>query len=97
MNNLLRGPKYSKRTVDAIFRLLQENVHPNISVKNIRRVQGVKGTDKSAVMFYGNSLTFLEREGVLKVINHSSPKKYELVDKKKLESLKASMRVKTQT
>ena len=86
MNNLSKGPKYLKKTVEAILQLKTEKIRAEISVKNIRRLKGVDGTDRSAVMFYRNSLAFLEQEGILKVINHSSPKKYAVVDEIKLKS-----------
>ncbi len=86
MNNLSKGPKYLKKTVEAILQLKTEKIRAEISVKNIRRLKGVDGTDRSAVMFYRNSLVFLEQEGILKVINHSSPKKYAVVDEIKLKS-----------
>lgn len=81
-----KGPKYLKKTVEAILQLKTEKIRAEISVKNIRRLKGVDGTDRSAVMFYRNSLAFLEQEGILKVINHSSPKKYAVVDEIKLKS-----------
>ncbi len=81
-----KGPKYLKKTVEAILQLKTEKIRAEISVKNIRRLKGVDGTDRSAVMFYRNSLVFLEQEGILKVINHSSPKKYAVVDEIKLKS-----------
>jgi len=83
---LSKGPKYLKKTVEAILQLKTEKIRAEISVKNIRRLKGVDGTDRSAVMFYRNSLVFLEQEGILKVINHSSPKKYAVVDEIKLKS-----------
>ena len=87
MNNLKKGPKYLKKTVEAILELKKETIRANISVRNIRRLKGVDGTDRSAVMFYRNSLIFLEREGIIRVINHSSPKKYAVIDEEKLISL----------
>ena len=86
MNNLSKGPKYLKKTVEAILQLKTEKIRADISVKNIRKLKGIDGTDRSAVMFYRNSLTFLVREGIIKVINHSSPKKYALIDEIKLKS-----------
>ncbi len=81
-----KGPKYLKKTVEAILQLKTEKIRAEISVKNIRKLKGIDGTDRSAVMFYRNSLVFLEQEGILKVINHSSPKKYAVVDEIKLKS-----------
>ena len=87
MNNLTKGPKYLKKTIEAILELKKETIRAHISVKNIRRLKGVDGADRSAVMFYRNSLIFLERKEILKVINHSSPKKYAVIDEEKLISL----------
>ncbi len=87
MDSISNGPKYLNRTVNLILRLMREKTHANISVKNIRRLQGVEGSNRSAVAFYTNVLGFLEREGILKVINNSSPKKYTLINEKKLKSL----------
>lgn len=87
MNNLSKGPKYLRKTVEAILQLKREKIRADISVKNIRRLKGVEGNNRSAVMFYRNSLAFLEQEGIIKVINHSSPKKYALIDEIKLKSL----------
>ena len=86
MNNLSNGPKYLEKTVEAILQLKTEKIRADISVKNIRKLKGIDGTDRTAVMFYTNSLVFLEREGILRVINHSSPKKYALIDEIKLKS-----------
>lgn len=87
MNNLSRGPKYLRKTVEAILQLKNEKLRANISVKNIRRLKGIDGTNRSDVIFYRNSLAFLEREGILRIINHSSPKKYAVIDEVKLKSL----------
>ncbi len=87
MNNLKKEPKYLKKTVEAILELKKETIRAHISVRNIRRLKGIDGTDRSAVMFYRYSLTFLEREGIITVINHSSPKKYAVIDEEKLISI----------
>ena len=87
MNNPSNGPKYLGRTVEAILQLKRDKIHPNISVKSIRRVKGIDGSNRSAVRFYAKALAFLVREGVLKQINHGSPKKYELINENKLKSL----------
>lgn len=87
MSNLAKEPKYLKKTVNAILQMTQENKRRIVSVKSIRRHTGVDGGNRSAVNFYSRALTFLEQEGVLKAINHSSPRKYFLKDEKKLESL----------
>ena len=87
MRNSSKGPKYLSKTVDAILQLTQESMRREVSVKNIRRLYGIDGTNRSAIRFYSNALAFLEREGVLRTINHSSPKKYALIDEKKLNNL----------
>ncbi len=86
MSNLSKRPKYLKNAVETIIQLEQNKIHPYISVKMIRQFLGIKGDDKSAVRFYSNTLTFLEREGVLKIVSNSSPKKYAVVDESKLQS-----------
>lgn len=86
MSNHPKGPRYLNRTVDAILQMKRGKTHVDISVKNIRRFTGVKGSNLSAVQFYSTVLVFLEREGVLRTINHSSPKKYVVIDEKKLQN-----------
>jgi len=86
LDNILNGPKYLNRTVKVILQLNREKKHAIISVKNIRKLKGIDGTDRSAVMFYTKALTFLVGEGVLKTINNGSPKKYALIDEIKLKS-----------
>jgi len=86
MNSISNGPKYLNRTVILILRLIREKKHAIISVKNIRRLQGVEGVNRSAVMFFTKALAFLVREGVLRTINNGSPKKYALIDEIKLKS-----------
>jgi hypothetical protein len=87
MRNSSSGPKYLRKTVDAILLLTQESLHREISVKHIRRLYGIDAANRSIIRFYSNALAFLEREGVLGAINHTSPKKYALIDQKKLNSL----------
>ncbi len=87
MNNLPNGPKYLKKTVDAIFQLKRDRIRPNISVKNIRRVKEIDGSNRSAVRFYTNALAFLVREKMLRQINNGSPKKYIIIDEIKLKNL----------
>ncbi len=80
-------PKFLDRTIEAISQLISKNKNLEISVKIVRRFKGVDSSDRSAVNFYSRALAFLEREGVLRIINHSSPKKYAVIDEKKLKSL----------
>ena len=87
MPNSSKGSKYLNKTVDAILQLTQESMRRELSVKNIRRLYGIDGTNRSSIRFYSNALAFLEREEVLRTINHSSPKKYALIDEKKLNNL----------
>ena len=87
MNNPPNGPKYLKKTVDAIFQLKRDRIRPNISVKNIRRLKEIDGSNRSAVRFYTNALAFLVREKVLRQINKGSPKKYIIIDEIKLKNL----------
>lgn len=89
MSNPLKGPKYLSRTINAILQLKREKVYRQVSVRNIRRLYGVDGSNKSAINFYSRALAFLEREGALKAMNHSSPKKYAVIDEKKLLTLKS--------
>lgn len=86
MSYTTKGPKYLKKIVNVILHLRQEKIRCDISFKNIRRFTGTKGTNLSSVQFYSNALVFLEREGALKTINHSSPKKYAVIDEKKLQN-----------
>ena len=86
MSNPLKGPRYLKRTIDAIFKLKREKIHSDICVKNIRRLTGVEGTNRSVVVFHTKSLIFLQQEGEIKSINHTSPRKYVVIDEKKLKS-----------
>lgn len=87
MDSISNGPKYLNRTVNVILRLKREKIRAVISVKNIRRLQGVEGSNRSAVAFYTKVLGFLEREGIIRVMNNSSPKKYTLINEKKLKGL----------
>ncbi len=86
MRNPSKEPRYLERIVKAILKLTKGKNHRVVSVKNVRRQTGVDGGNRSAVQFYTHALRFLVKEGVLEVINNSSPKKYKLVDEKKLES-----------
>jgi len=83
----LKRPRYLDKTVEAILQLKSEKIRSDISVKIIRRLTGVEGTNRSAVWFYSRALAFLEREGILKVINDNMPKKYALIDEEKLKIL----------
>ena len=75
MRNSSKGPKYLSKMVDVNLQLTQESMRREVSVKTIRRLYGIGGTNRSTIRFYSNALVFLERGGVLRTINHSSPKK----------------------
>ncbi len=85
MRNPSKEPKYLERTAKTILKLKQEKNRRVVSVKIVRRQTEVDGGLRIAVQFYTHALRFLVREGVLEVINNSSPKKYKLIDEKKLE------------
>ncbi len=64
MSNPSKGPKYLNRTVKAILQLIRVKKRREVSVKIIRQLKRVDGANGSAVRFYTEVLTFLEREGV---------------------------------
>jgi len=86
MSYPLKGPRYLNKTVDAILKLKREKIRSDICVKNIRRLTGVDGANRSVVVFYAKALNFLEQKGALRTINRSSPKKYAIIDEDKLKS-----------
>ena len=85
MRNPSKEPKYLESIAKAILKLTKGKNRRVVSVKKVRRETGVGGSNRSAVQFYTNALRFLVREGVLEVINNSSPQKYKLIDEKKLK------------
>lgn len=87
MNDNPSEPIYLKKTIEAVLKVTLNKVTNVITVKKIRQVQNVESSDRSAIMFYILGLGILERLGILRIINHGSPKKYSLVDEKKLKSL----------
>ncbi len=87
MNENLREPAYLKRTIEAIQKLTLNKMTNVITVKNIRQLRNIKGSNRSAIVFYGLGLGFLEKRGVLRIINHGSPKKYMVIDQEKLKIL----------
>ena len=86
MDSISNGPKYLNRTVNVILELKREKIYATISVKNIRRIKGIDGSNRSAVNLYANALTYIVGEGVLRTINNGSPKKYAVIDEIKLKS-----------
>lgn len=90
MRNLSNGPKYLDRTIDVILQIKKDKILPDISVKNIRRVKRIDGSNRSATRLYSVALAYLAKKGVLRQINNGSPKKYELIDRQKLINGKKS-------
>lgn len=74
--------KYLKETVETINKLSKKNIE--ISVKKIRIENNIEPTNRSKINFIWRSLEFLKDLGILEVIGSTSPKKYIIKLKEKI-------------
>ena len=76
--------KYLEETLEAVNSYIEKNVN-TIYTKSIRNYHGIKSSNRSKINFIWRSLNYLESQGILRVNGTTTPKKYEIIPKKKID------------
>lgn len=71
-------------TIDAINNYIEKNIRV-IYAKSIRTYHNIRPSDRSKINFIWRSLNYLESQGILRVNGATSPKKYEIIPKEKID------------
>ncbi len=75
--------KYLTETIEAINNYIEKNIKV-IYTKSIRTYHDIKSSNRSKINFIWRSLKYLEIQGILRVSGATSPKKYEIIPKEKI-------------
>jgi len=86
--------KYLTETIEAINNYIEKNINIIYS-KSIRTYHGIKSSDRSKINFIWRSLSYLESQEILRVNGATSPKRYKIIPKEKIDINQFLLQVKT--
>ena len=87
MSNNPSEPAYLIKTIGAILKITHSKITNLITVRKIRQIHSVESSNLSATRLYTSAISYLIKIGVLEVINSTTPKRYKLINKTKLNEL----------
>jgi len=75
--------EHLKDVLEAVNREIEHNIFM-INTKRVRKIYHIKSSNRSKITFISRSLSYLEKTGILILINGKKPKNYMVNVKKKI-------------
>jgi len=76
--------EHLKDVLEAVNKEIENNIFM-INTKRVRKIHNVKSSNRSKINFISRSLEYLEKEGILILMNGKSPKNYMINAEKKID------------